>query len=100
MGHVNDTYTDIQSQGIERLRQTYASAGLSIHPRSEDSLLVTSLIQQLRAAGKDPEKYLRKEALAEPHRIVVGRRYSTEEQAKALLAALSDYVTDRIAAKE
>ncbi len=100
MGHVNDTYTDIQSQGIERLRQTYAGAGLSIHPRSEDNLLVTSLIQQLRVAGKDPEKYLRKEALAEPHRIVVGNRYSTEEQAKALLAALSDYVTDRIAAKE
>jgi hypothetical protein len=98
MGHVNDTYTDIQSQGIEHLRQTYAGSGLGIHPRSEENLLITSLIQQLRAAGKDPEKYLRKEALVEPHRIAVAN-HSPEEQAKALLAALSDYVTDKIAAR-
>jgi len=99
MGHVTDTYTDIQSQGVEHLRQLYSSASLSIHPRSEDSLLINSLIQQLKAAGRDPEKYLRKEALSEPHRIVVGGQYSQEEQARALLAALRDYVTDGLAAK-
>ena len=99
MGHVTDTYTDIQSQGVEHLRHLYSSAALSIHPRSEDSLLITSLIQQLKAAGRDPEKYLRKEALSEPHRIAVSGQYSQEEQARALLAALRDYVTDGLAAK-
>jgi len=47
MGHVTDTYTDIQSQGVEHLRQLYSGARLSIHPRSEDSLLITSIIQHL-----------------------------------------------------
>ena len=99
MGHVTDTYTDIQSQGVEHLRQLYSGAALSIHPRSEDSQLINSLIQQLKAAGRDPEKYLRKEALSEPHGIVVRGQYSQEEQARALLAALRDYVTDGLAAR-
>ena len=32
MGHTVDTYHDIQSKGIEFLRNVYASAGLSIKP--------------------------------------------------------------------
>ena len=52
-------------------------AGLSVHPRSEDSLLINSLVQQLKAAGRDPEKStLRKEAFSEPHRIVVPHRFT------------------------
>ena len=99
MGHVTDTYTDIQSQEVEHQRHLYSSEALSIHPRIEDSLLINSLIQQLKAAGRDPEKYLRKEALSEPRRIVASGQYSQEEQARALLAALRDYVTGGLAAR-
>lgn len=50
-----------------------------------------------QSSRKDPDKYLRKEALAEPNRIVLNRGYTTEEQAKALLAAIRDYVAEDIA---
>ena len=35
MGHTVDTYHDIQSLGIDRLRQTYASADLKIRARTK-----------------------------------------------------------------
>jgi len=37
MGHTVNTYHDIQSKGIEFLRNIYASAGLSIRPRAQVS---------------------------------------------------------------
>jgi site-specific recombinase XerD len=37
MGHTIDSYHDIESKGIEFLRRVYASAGLSIKPRSQSS---------------------------------------------------------------
>lgn len=30
MGHVTDAYTDIQSLGVDHLREVYRNAGLSI----------------------------------------------------------------------
>lgn len=65
MSHVTDTYNDVQALGVEHLRQLYAAARLSIRPSQEDSLTKT-LVNLLRAAGKDPEKYLRKEAQQNP----------------------------------
>ena len=34
MGHTIDTYEDVQSLGIETLRNLYASAGLAIRPKT------------------------------------------------------------------
>src|SRR5207245_1210687 len=83
-----------RKQVYQIVHQLYFKAGLI-----ETSERSNSRSQQLKAAGRDPEKYLRKEALSEPHRIVVSGQYSQEEQARALLAALRDYVTDGLAAK-
>ena len=35
MGHVVDTYHDIQSKGVEFLRENYARAGLYIKPQAK-----------------------------------------------------------------
>ena len=64
MGHVTDTYNDVQSLGIEKLRQEYAASGLSIKPQTKISKLDT-IKEIIRAIGEDPEKLLTREALPE-----------------------------------
>ena len=55
MGHVADTYNDVHSLGIEKLRQECAASGLCIRPRQRISRLET-IKEVLRAIGEDPDK--------------------------------------------
>jgi len=64
MGHVADTYNDVHSLGIEKLRQECAASGLCIRPRQQISRLET-IKEVLRAIGEDPDKPLTREALTE-----------------------------------
>ncbi|MBN1358457.1 site-specific integrase [Candidatus Bathyarchaeota archaeon] len=64
MGHTIDTYHDIQSIGIDKLRSVYAAAGLSIRPKTQVSK-VEALKEIIRAWGMNPEQLLTREALAE-----------------------------------
>ena len=65
MGHVTDTYNQVQSLGIEKQRQEYASSGLSIKPQTQISKLET-IKEIIRAMGENPDKILTREALIEP----------------------------------
>jgi site-specific recombinase XerD len=62
MGHTVDTYHDIQSLGIEKLRNVYAASGLSIRPKTQVTK-VEALKEIIRAWGMDPEQMLTKDAL-------------------------------------
>jgi len=64
MGHTVDTYHDIQSIGIDKLRNIYASAGLSIKPKTQVSK-VEALKEIIRAWGMNPEQLLTKDALSD-----------------------------------
>ena len=64
MGHTIDTYHDIQSIGIDKLRNIYAAAGLSIKPKTQVSK-VEALKEIIRAWGLNPEQLLTRDALAE-----------------------------------
>jgi hypothetical protein len=64
MGHTVDTYHDIQSLGIDKLRNVYAAAGLSIIPKTKVSK-VDALKEIIRAWGMNPEQVLARDALAE-----------------------------------
>jgi hypothetical protein len=64
MGHTIDTYHDIQSIGIDKLRNVYAAAGLSIKPKTQVSR-VEALKEIIRAWGMNPEQVLARDALAE-----------------------------------
>lgn len=67
MGHTVDTYHDIQSLGVDKLRNIYASAGLSI--RSKTKISKIDLIKEyIRALGVNPEEILTREALSQPAR--------------------------------
>jgi hypothetical protein len=83
MGHSVDTYHDIQSKGVEFLRNIYASASLSIKPRSGYTKL-DMLKETMRAWGMEPERFLTKEALAEPHRSYANPQEREEEEVRLL----------------
>lgn len=73
MGHKLDTYDDVKMLGVEKLRQIYARSGLSIKPKVEASKL--EMVKEFtRSLGMDPEKIPVKDAVAEPHRIIMSPR--------------------------
>jgi hypothetical protein len=64
MGHTVDTYHDIQSLGIDALRNIYASSGLAIRKKTQVSK-IDALKEIIRAWGMNPEQYLTRDALAD-----------------------------------
>lgn len=63
MGHKIDTYDDIQSLGIEKLRNIYSAAGLAIIPKTRVSK-VDALKEIIRAWNMNPEQILAREAFS------------------------------------
>jgi hypothetical protein len=66
MGHKVSTYNDIQSLGVDKLRQIHASANLSIRPRRE--IKQAGRIREfVEAIDVSPEKIQRiQEIMVEP----------------------------------
>jgi site-specific recombinase XerD len=62
MGKTIDTYEDVQSLGIETLRNLYVSAGLAIRPKTQVNR-IEHFKEILRAMGENPEEVLSKDAL-------------------------------------
>lgn len=77
MGHTVDTYNDIQSLGIENLRNIYAAASLEIRPKTTASKM-KAVKEMIRAYGVDPDQILTREALAE-----AAITYKTPEERQA-----------------
>jgi hypothetical protein len=63
MGKTIDTYEDVQSLGIETLRNLYTSAGLAIRPKTQLNR-IEQLKEIIRAWGENPEEILTKDAFA------------------------------------
>ena len=64
MGHTVDTYNDIQSLGIDKLRNVYASSGLAITKKTQTNKIETAK-EFLRALGVNPDQLLTRDALSE-----------------------------------
>lgn len=64
MGHTIDTYHDIQSLGIDKLRNVYAASGLAIRRKTQVNK-VEALKEIIRAWGMNPEQLLTRDALSE-----------------------------------
>ena len=62
MGHTVDTYHDIQSLGIDKLRNAYAASGLAIRQKTQISK-IEALKEIIRAWGMNPEQILTRDAL-------------------------------------
>jgi site-specific recombinase XerD len=89
MGHTVDTYHDIQSLGVDKLRNIYASAGLSIRPKTKTNKI--ELIKEyVRALGVNPEEVLTREALSQPARTYATPQDVEDYQLKILSQALKE----------
>jgi site-specific recombinase XerD len=89
MGHTVDTYHDIQSLGVEKLRSIYASSGLAIRPKTKTSKI--DLIKEyIRALGVNPEEVLTREALLRPARTYMAPQDREDFQLKILSQALKE----------
>jgi len=64
MGHTINTYHDIQSLGIDKLRTVYAASGLSIRQKTQINK-VDALKEIIRAWGMNPEQILTRDALSD-----------------------------------
>jgi hypothetical protein len=62
IGKTIDTYEDVQSLGIETLRNLYASAGLAIRPKTQANK-IEQFKEIIRAWGENPEEILTRDAL-------------------------------------
>lgn len=62
MGHTIRTYEDVQSLGIETLRNLYANSGIAIRPKTEANR-IGQLKEIIRAWGGNPEEILAKDAI-------------------------------------
>lgn len=99
MGHTVDTYHDIQSKGIEFLRNVYASAGLSIAPKPKGWEL-DALKAFARGLGLEPEKVLTQAAFAEPHRAYATADERQQAQTRALSIAIKDLIKKELVGSE
>ncbi len=99
LGHVTDVYNQVHDLGVEKLRESYAKGQLCIRPQSQANLTRT-LVELIRAAGKDPGQYLKGEALSEPHRVMVGPEGSDQREARILLSQLTEIIRQRLATTE
>lgn len=93
MGHVISTYQDVKSLGIEKLREIYRSAGLSIRPRPEISKL-DQLKTIAESLGLDPNKIDYREYIG-PHRTVIGEEGEIEGLQEAIKESLTELVSEK-----
>jgi len=70
MGHVTDTYNDIQSIGVDFLKDIYRNTGLSIRAQTRLNKIET-LKGVIMALGLDPNEVLSREAMVKPYRTVI-----------------------------
>jgi site-specific recombinase XerD len=89
MGHTVDTYHDIQSLGVEKLRSIYASSGLAIRPKTK-TCKINLIKEYIRALGVNPEEVLTREALLRPARIYMAPEAREDFQLKVLSQALKE----------
>jgi hypothetical protein len=92
MGHVIDTYHDVQMKGIDYLRNIYACSGFSIKPKTQVSK-IEALKEVVRAWGLNPEEILVKNATAQPHRTVIN---PLEDQTRILSQALKEQIKQEL----
>jgi len=96
MGHTISVYHDVQTMGVEFLRNVYASAGLSIKPKTKVSK-IDALKEIIRAWGMNPEQLLTREAMTQPARTYVNAEDHGNQELEILGRALRDLIRQEAA---
>ena len=96
MGHTINTYEDVQSLGIETLRNLYAAAGLAIRPKTQTNR-IEQLKEIIRAWGENPEEILSKDALLRGN-ITETSEQATNHQLSILAEQLKQVIKKEVSA--
>jgi len=96
MGHTIDTYEDVQSLGIETLRNLYVSAGLAIRPKTQTNR-IDQLKEIIRAWGENPEELLTRDALMRGN-ITETQEQTSNHQLSILAEQLKQLVKKEVSA--
>ena len=91
MGHTPDTYEDVQSLGIDKLRELYLSANLTIRPKMKSSK-IDQLKEIIRAWGENPEEILTKEALTRSNITIINGEERENRQLSVLAEELKELI--------
>jgi hypothetical protein len=91
MGHTIDTYHDIQSLGIDKLRNACASSGLAIRPKTQVSK-IEAIKEIILSFAMNPEQVLTREALSDGATTYK----NTEDYENQQLAILSNQLRELI----
>ncbi len=91
MGHSVDTYHDIQSLGVEKLRNSYAAAGLCIRPKTRVNK-IEMIKEIIRAQGINPEQILTREALEQPATTYQDATLRENQQLQLLSRTLKELI--------
>ena len=90
MGHTISTYADVQSLGIDALRNMYAAANLAIRPKTKLNR-IDQLKEIIRAWGENPEEILSKDAFIRGN-ITVNSEQNQTHQLSILAEELKNII--------
>jgi len=99
MGHTVSVYHDIQSKGIEFLRNVYSNSGLCITPKPQPSP-IEALRSFARGLGLNPEAAARLLSSSEPHRILAIQQEREEQEITLLSQAIKELITKEMTQKK
>src|SRR5208283_1786613 len=92
MGHTVSVYHDIESKGTDFLRKIYATAGLSIQPKTTVARI--DMVKEFaRGLGMDPESILIKHSFSEPDTKYVNPQQRETEEIRSLISAIKTELT-------
>ena len=95
MGKTIDTYEDVQSLGIETLRNLYVAAGLAIRPKTKVTR-IEQLKEIIRSWGENPEEILSKDALVRSNQTVETDDQFHSHQLSVLATELKQIIRKRL----
>jgi len=96
MGHVTDTYNQVQSLGIEKLRAVYKSADLSIRTDSRNGK-VDLLKQMLRSLGATSDEMAEAfRSFTEPNKIYTDPELQAQEEMQGFMTVFVNKISDRL----
>jgi hypothetical protein len=98
MGKTIDTYEDVQSLGIETLRNLYVAAGLAIRPKTKVNR-IEQLKEIIRSWGENPEQILSKDVLVRSNQTVQTDEQIHSHQLSVLATELKQIIRKEVTEK-
>ncbi len=95
MGHVTDTYNDMESLGVDYLRDIYRNSGMSIRPQTKvDKLEMLKVFAE--TMGLNPNEVLSREAMVKPHRTIIDPTQRQESDFRILSKTIRKTLIDEL----